>query len=89
MITGLGIFGESANDIFEDIAHLHAVNGFWIEVNLRELLHNAVQTVIFVHLFNLLLEFQISKNRLYIGRESFNVADKVLSNIIAVVQQPS
>ena len=88
MVTGLGIFGESTNDVFENIAHFHTINGLGIKVNFRELFHHTVQTVILVHLLNLLLEFQIIENYLHIGREALDIADEVLSNIVTVIQQP-
>ena len=56
MITSFGIFGESADQVFENIAHFHAINGFGIEVDLRKFLYHAIQTVVLVHLFDLLLE---------------------------------
>ena len=71
VIASLGIFRKAADQVLKYISHLYVVDCSWIQVELRERLHNSKQAVILVHLCNLLLKIQSlrlrKQNLLHIG----------------------
>ena len=88
MITGLGVFRKTTDNILENVAHLHAVYMGGVQIQFRELFHHAVKTVALIHFVDLGAEFQqLFQNQLDVSRKAFNVRLEVGRNAVAVIQK--
>lgn len=82
VIASFGIFRESADQVFEDVAHLDVIDRLWVEVQFRESLHNREKTVVLVHLVDLFTEVETTffgdQDLKHIRREPLQVALEVV-----------
>ena len=87
MVASLGIFRKLANQVFKNIAHLYIVDGTGVQVQFGECLDHREQTVILVHLVNLLVKIQAADDVLDIGRETLDIGLKVCRQMVGVIDQ--
>ena len=73
VIASFRIFRKSADQVFKYVTHFHVVNGVRIEIQLRERLYYREQSVVLVHLVDLLVKVQATDDVLNIGREALDV----------------
>ena len=87
VVASFRIFRKSADQIFKYVTHFHVVNGVRIEIQLRERLYYREQSVVLVHLVDLLVKVQAADDVLNIGREALDVCLKVGRQVVGVVDQ--
>ena len=58
VIARFSIFGETTNQVLEDITHLHSIDMVGVKVKLGEFFYNTIQTVALVHFVDLCIELQ-------------------------------
>ena len=90
MLAGLlvGLLGADADQLLEDVPHLHVVDALRREVHVGERLHDLEQQVPLVHARDVILEPEALHDLAHIGRERGDVAAEVLRDLIRVVEQP-
>ncbi len=86
MVAGclIGQFVESANQIFEDQSHLLVWNIVRMQIHLTKLGDDKIEDVRLAHLLDLCFELEEVEDGVDVGGESFNVAHKVLVNVVRV-----
>ena len=84
----IGEFGKAANQVFEDQPHLVVVDDAWVQINRRELLHNLVEQVGAVQLFDLHLEIVALEDIAGVLAKATDIADQICLDIGWVCQQP-
>ena len=87
VVAGFGIFRESTDQVLKDIAHLHIVNGLWIEVKLRESLYHRQQTVVLIHLVDLLVKVKALDDVLHIGRKALDIVSEIRRKVVGIVHK--
>ena len=88
MITSFGVFRKAADNILENVAHLHAVYMGRVQIQIGELFNHAVKTVALIHFVDLGAEFQqLFQNQLDVGGKAFNVRLEIGRNAVAVIQK--
>ena len=91
MITGFSIFRKLPDQFLEDISHLHIVNGSRIQIQFGECLYHGKQTVVLIHLVDLLVEIQALLRRqddfLNIRRESLDITLEVGCKMIRIIHK--
>ena len=87
VIASLGIFREPTDQVLKDIAHLNIVNGLRIEVKLRECLYHRQQTVILIHLVDLLVKVKALDDVLHIGRKALDVVSEIRRKVVGIIDK--
>ena len=88
VITSFGVFRKAADNILENVAHLHAVYMGRVQIQIGELFNHAVKTVALIHFVDLGAEFQqLFQNQLDVGGKAFNVRLEIGRNAVAVIQK--
>ena len=82
------LLGADADELLEHVPHLHVVDAFGREVDVRELLDDLVEEVPLVHARDLLVEPEALHDLEDVVREVPDVAAEVLRDVVWVVEQP-
>ena len=87
VIAGFGIFREPTNQVLKDVSHLNIVNGLGIEVKLRESLYHRQQTVVLIHLVDLLVKVKAFDDVLHIGRKALDIVAEIRCKVVGIVHK--
>lgn len=87
VVAGLRVFGESPDQVLEDVAHLHRVDGLRVEIDLAERLHDRQEAVALVHLGDLRVELERGQDLLHAAGEARDVLAEVPGEVVRVVAQ--
>ena len=87
MVTRLGILRKTSDDLLEHVAHGDVVDVRGVEVEFRELAHNARKLGALVHLLDLFVELKVGKDLLDVGRERVDVGGKVGGQMLRIAEQ--
>ena len=83
----VGLLRPDADELLEDIAHLHIVHPFRREVDSGEALHHLVEQVLLLHAGDLPVEGEALHDLAHVGRESVDVGVQIGGDLVRVVQQ--
>ena len=86
-LTGVYILIELANQMLEDIAHLDAVVGLWVQIQVGKCLHHAEQTAVLIHLVDMAVHFKAIEDFLHFGGETLNVHFEIGFDVVRLVAQ--
>ena len=86
MVAGglVGQFVKTADEVLEDQPHLVVWHRIRVQVHVAELGDDEVEDVCLAHLFDLTLELEEVEDGADVGRESIDVADEMLRDVIGV-----
>ncbi len=90
MVTCLRVLGEPADEVLEDIAHMHVVDGLRVKIEFREGLDHGEQAVVLVHLVDLVAELEAlvrHDDLLDIGGEAIDVVLEIGRQVRCIIQQ--
>ena len=83
----VGLLRPDADELLEDVAHLHVVHPLRREVDPGEALHHLVEQVLLLHAGDLPVEGETLHDLAHVGRESVDVGVQVGGDLVRVVQQ--
>ena len=86
-LTGIYILIELANQMLEDIAHLDAVVGLGVQIQVGKCLYHAEQTAVLIHLVDMAEHFKAIEDFLHFGGESLNVHFEVGFDVVRLIAQ--
>ena len=86
-LTGIYVLIELANQMLEDIAHLDAVVGLGVQIQVGKCLHHAEQTSVLIHLVDMAEHFKSIEDFLHFGGEALNVHFEIGFNVVRLVAQ--
>ena len=86
-LTGIYILIELANQMLEDIAHLDAVVGLGVQIQVGKCLHHAEQTAVLIHLVDMAEHFKSIEDFLHFGGEALNIHFEIGFNVVRLVAQ--
>ena len=80
----VGQFVEAPDEVLEEKSHLLVRHRVWVQVNIAELRDDEVEDVRLAHPLDLVLELEEIKDVAHIPRETLDVADEVLLDVVGV-----
>ena len=73
--------------MLEDIAHLDAVVGLGVQIQVGKCLHHAEQTAVLIHLVDMAEHFKSIEDFLHFGGEALNIHFEIGFNVVRLVAQ--
>ena len=86
-LTCVYILIELANQMLENVAHLDAVIGLRVQIQIGKCLHNAEQTAVLIHLVDMAEHFKAIEDFLHFGGEALNVHFEIGFDVVQLVAQ--
>ena len=83
----VGLLCTDADELFEDVAHLHIVDLSGGEIDLREGFDDLVEEILLRHPGDLLVEPEALHDAAYVRRELADVAVEIRGELIRIVEQ--
>jgi hypothetical protein len=85
----IGQFVEPADEVLEDEPHLRIKHPVGVQIHVAELRDDEIEDVGLAHLLDLAPKLEVLEDAADIGRDTINVADKMLGDVVGVALELS